>query len=156
MTTVVYAVDIKAPAADVFRAVVDWPGQDQWIPLTQVRATAQAGVGVGGEIEAFTGIGKLGFLDTMTITRWDAPLRVDVLHTGAVVKGIGIMSVRPLTETTSRFYWAEELQLPLGPVGLIGWQFIKPFFGIGMRKSLGDFARLVERGELGTEPMDLG
>jgi len=87
MTTVVYAVDIKAPAADVFRAVVDWPGQDQWIPLTQVRATAQAGVGVGGEIEAFTGIGKLGFLDTMTITRWDAPLRVDVLHTGAVVRG---------------------------------------------------------------------
>jgi len=155
MTTVAYSVDIDAPAADVFRAVVDWPGQDKWIPLTQVRATVKDGIGVGGEIEAFTGIGKLGFLDTMTITRWDAPLRVDVLHTGAVVRGIGVMSVRPLTETTSRFYWGEDLDLPLGPIGLVGWQFIKPVFGIGMRKSLNDFARLVERGELGTEPIDL-
>ncbi len=155
MTTVAYAVDIAAPAATVFRAVVDWPGQDKWIPLTQVRATVNNGVGVGGELEAFTGIGRLGFLDTMTITRWDAPYRVDVLHTGAVVRGIGVMSVKALDNETSRFYWGEELDLPLGPLGQIGWQFVKPAFGVGMRKSLRDFARLVEAGELGTEPIDL-
>ena len=38
---------------------------------TEVRATEQGGVGVGGGIEAFTGVGRLGFLDTMVITEWD-------------------------------------------------------------------------------------
>ncbi len=155
MTRVAYSVDINAPADDVFRAVVDWCGQDKWIPFTHVRPRQKAGIGIGGEIEAFTGIGRIGFLDTMTITRWDAPFRVDVLHTGAVVRGIGIMSVRPLSETTSRFYWGEDLDLPFGAVGLAGWQIFKPAFGVGMRKSLREFARLVERGELGTNPIDL-
>ncbi len=32
MTRVVYSVDIAAPAQQVFNAVVDWRGQDRWIP----------------------------------------------------------------------------------------------------------------------------
>jgi hypothetical protein len=149
MTRVVYSVDIAAPAQQVFNAVVDWRGQDRWIPLTTVRAGRQAGIAVGGEIAAYTGIGPIGFLDTMTITRWDVPHRVDVLHTGNVVKGIGIMTVRSLDAQHSRFYWAEELEVPLGIVGQIGWQLIKPGFGIGMKAALKRFANLVEQGELG-------
>ena len=38
MTRVVYSVDIAAPAQEVFNAVVDWRGQDRWVPLTTVRA----------------------------------------------------------------------------------------------------------------------
>ena len=33
------------------------------------------------------GAGPVGFWDTMIITRWEPPYRVDVLHTGAVVRG---------------------------------------------------------------------
>ena len=149
MTRVVYAVDIKAPAEQVFAAVVDWRGQDRWIPLTTVRPGRQAGIAVGGEIAAYTGIGPIGFLDTMTITRWDVPTRVDVVHTGSVVKGIGIMTVKPLGPHESRFYWAEELEIPLGVVGRIGWELIKPAFGFGMQAALKRFGQLVEAGELG-------
>ena len=149
MTRVVYSVDIAAPAQEVFNAVVDWRGQDRWVPLTTVRAGRQAGIAVGGEIAAYTGVGPIGFLDTMTITRWDVPHRVDVLHTGNVVKGIGIMTVRPIDAENSRFYWAEDLEVPLGIVGQIGWQLVKTAFAFGIKAALKRFANLVEKGELG-------
>ncbi len=149
MTRVVYSVDVDASAEQVFAAVVQWSGQDRWIPLTTVRAGRHAGIGLGGEIAAYTGIGPIGFLDTMVITRWDVPHRVDVLHTGNVVKGIGIMTVRPLGSDRARFYWAEDLEVPLGVLGQVGWQIVKPAFGIGMKAALNRFARLVEQGELG-------
>ncbi|MGB3674980.1 MAG: SRPBCC family protein [Candidatus Nanopelagicales bacterium] len=149
MTRVIYAVDVAAPAAVVFDAVVDWRGQERWIPLTTVRGGRNEGVGVGGEVAAYTGIGGFGFLDTMTITRWEVPHRVDVLHTGAVVRGIGIMTVRPLGADRSRFYWAEELEVPLGTIGQVGWALLKPAFGLGMKAALARFAALVEAGEIG-------
>lgn len=151
MKRIVFSVDVDAPADRVFAAVVDWRGQDKWIPLTTVTPGRHNGVGTGGELSAFTGIGRLGFLDTMIITKWDAPHRVDVRHTGAVVRGTGIMRVEKLSETTSRFYWAEELDLPLGIVGELGWELIKPAFALGMRQALRKFATLVESGEIGNE-----
>ncbi|MFA7266247.1 MAG: SRPBCC family protein [Candidatus Nanopelagicales bacterium] len=144
MTRVIYAIDIAAPAQAVFDAITDWPSQDQWIPLTTVRGGRNGGVGVGGEVAAYTGIGGFGFLDTMTITRWDSPYRVDVLHTGNVVRGIGIMAVKPLGPHRARFYWAEDLDVPFGIVGQIGWGLLKPAFGVGMNAALGRFASLVE------------
>ncbi len=149
MTRVVYAVDVAAPADVVFAAVVDWRGQDRWIPFTTVRAGRNAGIEVGGEVAAYTGFGPFGFLDTMTITRWDVPRRVDVLHTGSVVKGRGIMAVHPLGPDRSRFYLAEDLEIPFGAAGEFGWMLIKPVFGIGMKSVLMRFASLVESGELG-------
>lgn len=151
MTRVVYSVDIGAPVERVWAAAVDWRGQDRWVPMTTVRAGKQSGIAVGGEIAAYTGVGPVGFLDTMTITRWDTGRRVDVLHTGSFVRGIGILAVKPLGANRSRFYWAEDLDLPLGIVGQIGWQFLKPGLSVVMRSALGKFASLVEAGELGAQ-----
>ena len=103
---------------------------------------------VGSEISAFTGLGPAGFLDTMTITRWDAPYRVDVLHTGKVVRGTGIMEVVALPGGRSRFIWSEDLDLPLGWLGQLGWPLARPAFLIGVRRSLLAFGRLVESGVL--------
>ncbi len=150
MTTITFSVDVDAPAQRVFNAVVDWRGQDLWIPATTVRPGKQGGIAVGGEISAVTGFGPISFLDTMTSTRWDDPVRVDVLHTGRVVRGIGIMRVQELGPDRSRFYWAEDLDLPLGVLGQVGWLVIKPAFALGMKVSLRKFASLVESGELGT------
>ena len=149
MTQIVYSVDVRAPAEDVFTAMVDWPRQGRWIPATSVTPGRNDGIGVGGELEAFTGVGRFGVLDSMVITRWDAPTRVDVVHTGRVVRGIGIMRVEALDESVTRFYWAEDLDLPLGAIGRLGWPLVKPVFGVGMRQALRKFAELVENGELG-------
>jgi hypothetical protein len=106
------------------------------------------GTGVGGQIEAFTGIWRIGFLDTMEITSWDPPAKCDVLHTGRVVRGTGTFEVIATSESTSKFIWSEDLDLPLGLLGKIGFTLVKPGFVYGVRKSLEKFADLVEQGKL--------
>jgi hypothetical protein len=143
-------IDIAATPERVFAGLVDWAGQSRWMLGTKVWVPAQAsGVGVGGKIEAFTGIGRIGFLDTMEITEWVEPHRVDVVHTGRVVRGTGTMLVEPRPGNTSRFVWSEDLELPFGAFGAFGWIFVKPGFRWGVLRSLKAFAALVEAGELG-------
>lgn len=138
---------VDAAPAVVWDAVTDWSRQSDWMLGTVVRATEQGGVGIGGGIEAFTGVGRLGFLDTMVITEWDPPRRCVVRHTGSVVRGLGIFEVFSLPEGRSRFVWAEELDLPLGPVGRLGWPVVRPAFAWGVRRSLRRLAADIERGD---------
>ncbi len=113
---------------------------------TAVRPTRQGGQGVGGAIEAFTGVGRLGFLDTMEITAWEPPRHCGVLHTGRLVRGTGDFSVEPRGDGRSTFVWREDLELPLGLLGRAGWPLVRPFFAYGVRLSLQRFARWVEAG----------
>ena len=135
---------IDAPPEAVWAAVTDWPRQSEWMLGTVVRSTDLDGVGVGGGLEAFTGVGRLGFLDTMLITEWDPPRRCVVLHTGKVVKGLAIFEVVALPGGRSRFVWAEELDVPLGILGKAGWPIVRPGFAWGVRRSLQKLARDVE------------
>jgi Polyketide cyclase / dehydrase and lipid transport len=143
---IVLHVDIDAPPERVWAALVAWDTQGEWMLLTRVRGTHQDGIGVGGGIEGFTGIGPVGVLDTMRITRWDPPRRVDVLHTGRVVKGTGGFEVVDLGAGRSRFLWSEIIDLPLGVLGRLGFSLVHPLFAWGVRRSLHRFARYVEHG----------
>ena len=142
--TVVLTVPVAAPAAAVFAGATDWDRQGEWMLGTRVRGTAQGGVGVGGGIEAFTGVGPLGFLDTMVITRWEPPHRCHVLHTGRLVRGTGWFDVEERGPDASVFVWREDLDLPLGALGRLGWPLVKPLFAAGVQLSLKRFARWVE------------
>ena len=144
--TLVLTVDVDAPVEQTWAGAVDWAGQGEWMLGTTVRPTRADGQGVGGAIEAFTGIGPLGFLDTMDITLWEPPHRCHVLHTGRLVKGTGAFEVEALSGGRSRFVWREDLELPLGALGRLGWPLVKPFFAFGVRLSLRRFARWVEAG----------
>ena len=137
-------VDVDAPVAATWAGAVDWDHQGEWMLGTTVKGTAQDGKGEGGGIEAFTGLGRLGFLDTMVITTWEPPYRCYVLHTGKVVKGTGEFEVRERGEGRSTFVWREDLELPLGAVGRAGWPVVRPVFAFGVQKSLEKFARWVE------------
>ncbi len=131
---------IKAPAELVWNQVTDWPAQSAWMLGTKVSGDGNS---VGGEIAAFTGIGPIGFLDTMKITKWEPPFRCDVLHTGRVVKGTGSFQVEAIDSSLSRFIWIEDLDLPLGLVGKLGFKLVRPFFIYGVQSSLNKFAKLV-------------
>lgn len=144
--TLVLTVDVAAPVEQTWAGAVDWAGQGDWMLGTRVRPTRQDGQGVGGAIEAFTGVGPVGFLDTMEITRWEPPHLCHVVHTGRVVKGTGTFEVQPRPEGGSRFVWREDLELPLGPLGRAGWPLVRPVFSYGVRLSLRRFARWVETG----------
>ena len=142
---VTVAVDVDAPPEVVWAAVTDWSRQSEWMLGTTVRATTAGGVGRGGGIEAFTGVGSLGFLDPMVITEWDPPRRCVVRHTGRVVRGDGVFEVLALPQGRSRFVWSEILDLPLGRLGRLGWPVVAPAFGAGVRHSLLKLARDVGR-----------
>lgn len=133
-------VQVNAPAAVVWNEITNWAAQSDWMLGTKVSGT---GAEVGGRIEAFTGIGKIGFLDTMEITLWQPPHRCDVLHTGKVVKGTGTFEVKEVNANASVFIWSEDLEIPLGLIGLLGFKLVKPFFAAGVQRSLNKFADLV-------------
>lgn len=139
---------INAPVDAVFAAFSQWSEQGRWMLGTRVEVTKGDGASIGSVLSAFTGIGPAGFLDTMEITTWDAPYRVDVLHTGKVVRGTGIMEVVALPGGRSRFIWSEDLDLPLGRLGKLGWPLARPVFLSGVKRSLVAFGRLVEAGVL--------
>ena len=137
-------------AERVFAALVDWDHQGQWMLGTRVWATGPGitgdlGRNNGAKVSAFTGIGRVGFLDTMVITNWDEPHRVDVAHTGRVVRGTGTMLVEALDTDHSRFIWSDDLHLPLGALGRLGWPLVSPFFAIGIKSSLKRFAQFAAR-----------
>lgn len=148
MEHVELSIEISASAEEVWRGITNWPAQSQWMLGTKVNGVDGAAQEVGGRISAFTGIGPIGFLDTMTITRWEPPYRCDVDHTGKVVMGTGTFLIQALGESRCRFVWSEDLRIPLGKIGAIGFALLRPLFLGGVRASLKSFARLVEAGTL--------
>ena len=144
--TLVLTVTVDAPVEQTWAGATDWAGQGQWMLGTTVRPTTQGGQGVGGGIEAFTGVGRLGVLDRMEITLWDPPRRCHVRHRGRVVRGTGAFEVEPRANGRSAFVWREDLELPLGVLGRLGWPLVRPVFAYGVQLSLRRFARWVEAG----------
>lgn len=136
---------VNASQEKVFAEIVNWPSQSAWMLGTKVWVTKNDGVGVGGEFAAFTGIGKLGFIDPMQITKWNPPQEVSVAHLGKFVRGTGEMKVEKISENESDFIWSESLELPLGIIGFVGYKIIEPFFKIAIQKSLKKFALIVEK-----------
>ena len=132
-------VRVNASAQVVWEQITNWASQSDWMLGTKVTGEGNS---VGGKIAAFTGIGPIGFLDTMEITRWEPPFRCDVLHTGRVVRGTGSFQVESIDLQTSNFIWIEDLDLPLGVIGLVGFKILRPFFVFGVQKSLEKFAKI--------------
>jgi hypothetical protein len=137
-------VDVDAPVERTWAAAVDWDRQEEWMLGTRVRRTVNDGRGIGGGIQASTGLGPLAVVDRMEITGWDPPHGAYVRHLGRIVRGTGGFEVveRPGGST---FVWSEQLDLPLGGLGRLGFRLVRPAFGWGLRRSLRSFAAWAER-----------
>jgi len=152
--TIAAGVTIRADPDVVWRLAVDWPRQREWIWATRTCG----GHGPGATVTARTGIGPLGFTDTMLITEWDPPRRCTVTHTGAVVRGDGVLEVLPRGgEGRCEFRWTERILLPQPLADLVpavavpavtraAYAVIAPLARAGLGASLLRFARLVGSG----------
>ena len=148
MPELTVSVDVEAPPQQVWRALVDWERQGEWMPMTDVRVVGGDRHREGGHVEARTGLpvggGRhLGVLDSLEITGWYPPHRVEVLHTGRVVRGPGIFEVRSRAAGAT-VIWTELLDLPLGALGRAAWPVIKPVAAFVLHLGLNrfrDFAR---------------
>lgn len=131
---------VGAPAQQVWDLLTDWDLHDRWMLFTR----AEGGRAEGETISAFTGVGPVGFLDTMTITVWEPPHRAVVRHTGRVVRGAGAFEVEALAAGSSRVVWSEWIALPFGPLGRLGWPLVRPVLRQLVQVSLRRLARQVE------------
>lgn len=142
-------VTVRASPERVWEMALDWPRQREWIWATRTIG----GHGQGATVTARTGFGPAGFTDTMLITEWDPPRHCTVIHTGAVVRGEGILEVRPRGEGRTEFRWTERILLPepledlippkaLATVTRLAYALIAPLARVGLGSSLARFARL--------------
>ena len=131
---------IDAPINIVWAALADWESQGEWMLQTTVEVTSDIREGVGTSIAAFTGIGKLGIMDHMTVTSWNPPTICDVVHTGAIIKGTGRFELTALSENSTRFDWSEEILAPRAIFLLIA-----PGLYAGVRISLSALRRQLQQ-----------
>lgn len=154
MSAVVTA-SVELPGIGVdraFSALVDPAAQERWMIATRlypVESTARV-PDVGSRLAAFTGLGGVGFLDTMTVTAHEPPHRWVVDKDGSLLRGVGIMAVTP-TPDGSRATWTNELILPLGPIGRLGFLVLRPVVEAALTACLRRLARMLRAGTL---PLD--
>ena len=132
-------VDVAAPVERTWAAATDWDRGREWMLATRTRSTAGDGRGIGGRIEARTGVGPVGVVDRMEITGWDPPHGAYVRHLGRIIRGTAAFEVRPRSGG-STFVWTEDLDLPMGAVGRLGFRLLRPLVGRGLALSLRRFA----------------
>jgi len=135
---------IDAPPQQVWDVVTHWESQGEWMPMTRIWRTGGRPGEVGEEFTARTGLGPLGFDDTITVRQMDAPHLCEVAHTGRVVRGLGEFRCVPQRSGT-HFTWWEQVEVPGGPVAPVLWTLarlpLRIVFGVAMRR----LKRYVER-----------
>jgi hypothetical protein len=140
----VASVEVAAPAGTTWLALTDWQRQEDWMLGTRVHLVAGNGRSVGSRLLAVTGVGDAGVTDPMEIVSWEPPVRCVVRHLGTVVRGTGSFTVQAAGSQRSVLVWSEDLELPLGVLGRLGWPIVRPAFGLGLRRSLRRFAAFAE------------
>lgn len=140
-------VDVAAHPDAVWGWVGDWDRQRMWMPLTRVRHRDGPALAVGTRVVARTGLGPVAFDDLMTVTsvedepggaRW-----YEVLHTGRVVRGVGLFRVEPRPAGTARFVWWERVEVPGGALAPALWAVGGPATRLAFGWALRRFARAV-------------
>jgi uncharacterized protein YndB with AHSA1/START domain len=139
---------VRAPVERVYAAFTSWHRQGEWIPRTQVRLRSGDG-GAGSRVEAVTRVGPAVLRDEMIIDRLDPPYQVRVIHTGALLRGPGVMRCTPLNGgIRTQLVWHEWFQIPTGLAGRLTWSLLWPSSKASLTIALHRFARMVEAGTL--------
>lgn len=125
MSRASFLVDLEVPLDPeiVWSRLWDLQRHTEVIPLTTVTPDPPATVLADGvEFRGRTGIGPIGFDDTMRVTRWDPPSTTGPGR-AVVEKTSGVLGGRIEVEVTdvgpgSRVVWRQELRLPWLPAPL--------------------------------------
>ena len=126
----------------LWSVATDWPNQGQWIPFTRSRLTGGGRTGTGSRIEAWTGIGRVGFLDVMIVEVWTPPSRLELRHIGKIVRGSAGFVIEPLGARGSRIVWWERIDLPLGVLGRLAWPVVERVSRWTLQRSLRKLAAI--------------
>lgn len=114
---------VDAPVGRVWETVTDFAAYGDWIPLTRMR-TDPGEPRVGWQFGGFTGLGPVGFLDSMLVTVWEPPAddasraTFSVRKTGYVLAGWASVVLEPRDAgARTQLTWTEEIVPRPVPVG---------------------------------------
>ena len=103
---------VPIPLGAVWDTVTDFAAYGRWIPLTSMR-TDPPPVRLGWGFAGFTGVGPVGFLDTMLIVRWEPPVdgaaRFAVRKTGRVLRGFADVALTAADPGGTEVVWREQI-----------------------------------------------
>ena len=103
---------VTTPLDAVWDALTDFAAYGRWIPLTSMR-TEPGPARLGWAFGGFTGLGPVGFLDSMLVVKWEPPLdgeaRFAVRKTGRVLRGWADVRLAATDAGGTDVVWREEI-----------------------------------------------
>jgi uncharacterized protein YndB with AHSA1/START domain len=139
------ATHIDAPPERVWSLLADWESSAEWmVDATTVEVLNEQREGAGTRVRAVTRIAGVPLTDVMTVTVWEPPSRLEVVHEGWPIRGPAWFALAPEAGGT-RFEWIEDLQAPLGPLGQVGGRVLRAPIERVLRRSLVKLKRLAEQ-----------
>jgi uncharacterized protein YndB with AHSA1/START domain len=103
---------VETPLGAVWATLTDFGSYGRYIPLTRMRTDpgpVRPGWGFGG----LTGLGPVGFLDSMLVVRWEPPAdgraRFSVRKTGRLLAGWADVRMTATGDGGTDVSWREEI-----------------------------------------------
>jgi uncharacterized protein YndB with AHSA1/START domain len=143
MQSVTVSVDIAAPLSEVWDAAADLEGHVRWMAdVESIEFGSEVRQGAGTEMRVATRVGPFRTVDVMTVTEWEPPRRISVLHRGFFT-GRGEFDISPVGGAT-RFTWTEDIHFPWRVGGPIAAFVARPVLTLIWRRNLRRLKTLVE------------
>lgn len=142
--TLTFSITIQASQRAVFEYLSDWERQSDWIMFTTVKQLPGATSPRAVNLLAITKFGPIKLIDTMVITDWQPCERIAVEHTGRVILGKGVFSVKHLSDDSCLFTWQEITPVPFGLIGKLGLFFFQPLIRLPFQSSLRKLKHKIE------------
>jgi carbon monoxide dehydrogenase subunit G len=134
---------IPLPVEDVWNEVSRLDRHAEW--MTDARSIEFLGAarsGLGTTMRVATRFGPLRTTDTIVVTAWEPPRRIEVEHRGRFT-GRGAFRLEPAGPGATRFTWEEQVRFPWYLGGPLGALAARPLFRFVWRRNLERFrARL--------------
>jgi uncharacterized protein YndB with AHSA1/START domain len=149
------AIDLPAPAEQVWAVLMDWERQADWMrDADRIVVVSSHRIGVGVRLEVTTRLAGIpAFTESMEVVGWEPPHRFAIRH-GAPVAGTGTWTLDPIGGGT-RLAWTEDVRLRMPLVGSIAARCYAPLLQWLMGRSLTALRRhLVAIGPVAPTAMD--
>ncbi len=135
-----------APRSRVWKTLVDWERQSDWMldaKAVHVLSAHRAGVGV--TIRCPTNLLGVTVQDIMRVTQWVPNEVLEIVHLGRVITGTGAFVLEDAPDGGTTIRWWEEVTPPLGRVGELGADvLVAPVVRRIFRRSLTNLAQLAQ------------
>jgi carbon monoxide dehydrogenase subunit G len=137
---------LRAPADRVWAVLSDWERQASWMPDVAWMRLRGPERELGARLAVRTKVlGIPAATDVITVTAWEPPTRLAVVHSG-VVKGTGEWLLTPLRSGgATALRWVEDFTMPPPVLGELALRCYAPVQRLMQRRSLANLRRLVEQ-----------